>query len=199
MTAGRRPILLCVAGPSGAGKTTSFPIGELGVDSFAVDDRGAALTGSYWAIPPEVRAAVARECEAFVEDRIARGSSFAVETTLRTPAALEQAARARRSGFFTVLCFIGLASPAIGFARVRTRAQAGGHGVPERVAGAIYDASLGHLPRAVRTFERVLLHDGSAPWAPPRLVATARDDALAVEGAPPEWLARALGLAAAAG
>lgn len=192
MSAPRRPLLLCVAGPSGSGKTTSFPILALGVEALSVDDRGAALAGSYWAVPREVRAAVARECEERVAELTERGTSFAVETTLRTPAALEQAAEARRRGFFTLLCWIGLESPAVGFERVLVRAQAGGHGVPERVVSAIWTASLGNLPRALRTFERALLFDGSTPWQFPRRVASARDGAVTLEAPPPAWLVRVM-------
>ena len=38
------------------------------------------------------------ECERFVFDHIERRESFAVETTLRTTAAIEQAELARKSG-----------------------------------------------------------------------------------------------------
>ena len=46
------------------------------------------------------------ECEAFVLDHIARSESFAVETTLRSQAAIEQARQARSAGFETRMIFI---------------------------------------------------------------------------------------------
>lgn len=46
-----------IAGPPGSGKTTTFPLGALGVYAFNIDDRCAQLVGSYLAIPRHVRAA----------------------------------------------------------------------------------------------------------------------------------------------
>lgn len=90
-----RPRMLVVAGPPGSGKTSYFPVTAFGVDSFNIDDRCAQILGSYRAIPRDVRNAVAKECERFVLDHIQRGASFAVETTLRTTAAIGQADLAR--------------------------------------------------------------------------------------------------------
>jgi predicted ABC-type ATPase len=66
-----------------------------GVDGFNIDDRCAQSLGSYRAIPRHVRRAVAKECERFVQSHLENGRSFAVETTLRTGAAIEQARVAR--------------------------------------------------------------------------------------------------------
>lgn len=63
--------MLVVAGPPGSGKSSSLPIGAFGADAFNIDDRCAQLVGSYRAITPAVRDAVARECEVFVRDHIA--------------------------------------------------------------------------------------------------------------------------------
>ena len=81
--------------PPGSGKSTYFPVGAFGVDSFNIDDRCAQILGSYRAISRDVRRAVARECERFVLDHIGRGQPFAVETTMRTTAAIDQATDAR--------------------------------------------------------------------------------------------------------
>src|SRR5258706_15076910 len=100
-----RPRMIVVAGPPGSGKTRYFPVTAFGVDSFNIDDRCAQILGSYRAIPRDVRRAVAKECERFVLDHIERRESFAVETTLRTAAALEQAELAKKGGFATVMRF----------------------------------------------------------------------------------------------
>lgn len=81
--------MIVVAGPPGSGKSTYFPVGAFGVDSFNIDDRCARILGSYRAISRDVRRAVARECERFVLDHIARDRPLAVETTMRTTAAID--------------------------------------------------------------------------------------------------------------
>src|SRR6187455_287365 len=101
-----RPRMLVVAGPPGSGKTRYFPVAAFGVDAFNIDDRCAQILGSYRAIPREVRRAVAKECEQFVLNHISTATSFAVETTLRTTASIEQAERARASGFATEMRFV---------------------------------------------------------------------------------------------
>jgi len=103
--------MVVVAGPPGSGKTTAFPLGALGIDAFNIDDRCAQYIGSYQAIPKQVRAAVARQCEQFVAEHIADGRSFAVETTLRTVAAVRQAEVARKRGFRAEMRFLATSSP----------------------------------------------------------------------------------------
>src|SRR6188768_2387522 len=98
--------MIVVAGPPGSGKTSSFPVTAFGVDGFNIDDRCAQILGSYRAIPREIRRAVAKECERFVLSHIAAGTSFSVETTLRTTASIEQAELARTHGFTTELRFV---------------------------------------------------------------------------------------------
>jgi len=187
-----RPLMLVVAGPPGSGKTTYFPVTAFGVDSFNIDDRCAQIQGSYRAISREVRRAVASECERFVRDHIDRRQSFAVETTLRTSASIEQAERARQRGFSTHLRFVATDSIAENVSRVLQRAQGGGHGASERDIRNIHEASIANLRRALAAFERVRVYDSTERWAPPRLVATARDGRLTRRGVAPAWLDLAL-------
>ena len=182
------PRMFVVAGPPGSGKTTYFPVTAFGVDAFNIDDRCAQILGSYRAISRDVRRAVAKECEAFVRDHIARGLSFAVETTLRTSAAIEQAELARKQGFTTQLRFLATDSIAQNVARVLQRSQGGGHGASERDIRAIHDASIANLKKAIDTFERVRIYDSTTQWAIPQLVATARNGHLTLHGVSPAWL-----------
>lgn len=127
----------------------------LGVDAFNIDDRCAQILGTYRAIPHEVRRAVAKGCERFVMEHIHNRQSFAVETTLRTRAAIEQAELARQHGFATELRFLATESVAENIARVLQRAQAGGHAASEREIRAIHQASVANLSRALLAFARV--------------------------------------------
>src|SRR5437773_240669 len=93
-----RPRMIVVAGPPGSGKTRYFPVTAFGVDSFNIDDRCAQILGSYRSIPRDVRRAVAKECERFVLEHIEARESFAVETTLRTGAAIDRSSASRAQG-----------------------------------------------------------------------------------------------------
>jgi predicted ABC-type ATPase len=183
-----RPRMIVVAGPPGSGKTRYFPVTAFGVDAFNIDDRCAQILGSYRAIPRDVRRAVAKECERFVLDHIERKQSFAVETTLRTTAAIDQAELARKGGFATEMHFVATDSIAENVARVVQRAQAGGHGASEREIRAIHHASVANLRKAIASFGRVRVYDSTPRWASPRLVAVARAGRLVRQGATPSWL-----------
>ena len=185
--------MIVVAGPPGSGKTRYFPVDAFRVDAFNIDDRCARILGSYRAISREVRRAVARQCERFVLDHIERRVSFAVETTLRTTAAIEQSEKARASGFVTEMHFVSTDSVLENISRVLQRAQAGGHAASERELGAIHQASLANLTRAIAAFERVRIYDSTTRWTPPRLVGIARNGHVVRQGPTPGWLARALG------
>lgn len=184
--------MVVVAGPPGSGKSTSFPLAAFGVDAFNIDDRCAQLVGSYRAIPPAVRAAVARECERFIVERIAGRTSFAVETTLRTTAAVEQARTARREGFLTELRFVSTSSADVNVARIRQRAESGGHAASESQIRDIYEASLRNLAQAVGVFERCMVYDSTEEWVPPQLVATITAGEVILHGDRPRWLSKSL-------
>src|SRR4051812_18064480 len=116
-----RPRMIVIAGPPGSGKTRYFPVTAFGIDAFNIDDRCAQILGSYHAIPRDVRRAVAKECERFVLDHIDGGKSFAVETTLRTAAPIDQATLARKRGFATEMRFVATDSIAENVSRVLQR------------------------------------------------------------------------------
>jgi predicted ABC-type ATPase len=184
--------MIVVAGPPGSGKTSTFPVTALGVDAFNIDDRCAQLLGSYRAISRQVRRAVAAECEQFVLGHIQAGRDFAVETTLRTTAAIDQASLANTRGFSTELIFIATESVTENILRVLLRAQGGGHGASEGDVRSIYEASLANLGKAVAAFHRADIYDSTPHWAPPRLVATATAGHVVHVGSSPAWLESAL-------
>jgi predicted ABC-type ATPase len=182
--------MIVVAGPPGSGKTTALPTHAFGVDAFNIDDRCAALNGSYVSIGPTLRARVGRECEAFISDHISAKQSFAVETTLRTLRAVEQAHSARAVGFETVMYFLCTSSADAAFERVRGRANSGGHGAHETIIRGTYEASIANLADAIDTFEVVRCFDSSRHGLPPFQAAIARNGKLTIlDAAAPEWLA----------
>lgn len=186
--------MIVVAGPPGSGKTSSFPVSAFGVDGFNIDDRCAQILGSYRAIPRHVRRAVAKECERFVQRHIETTRSFAVETTLRTKAAIEQAQLAQARGFATEMIFVATDSVDENLRRILQRAQGGGHGASEREVRAIHEASLSNLAAAIDAFERVDIYDSTALWSTPQFVATSHGGRIERHGASPLWFEKALAM-----
>ena len=151
-----------VAGPPGSGKSTVFPVYGFGVEFFNADDHAAQLNwGSYRGIPQSVRDRVNRLFESFVRDCIVRRASFAVETTLRSSITFDQAAIARREGFFVEMHYLALKSFAQHVERIKIRADRGGHSAPESVLRGIYDSSLRHLARAIREMDAIAVYVNS--------------------------------------
>lgn len=185
--------MIVVAGPSGSGKTATFPTASFGIDSFNIDDRCAQILGSYRSISPGTRAAVAAECERFIVEHIESRTSFAVETTMRTAIAIEQARSAVEHGFSTHLRFIATESIQENIDRVTQRAQAGGHAASEEEIRRIHAGSMSNLRHAVEVFETVRIYDSSARWETPRLVAVKRNGKLNLTPEPPGWLLERLG------
>lgn len=179
--------MIVVAGPSGSGKSRSFPVTSFDVDAFNIDDRCALEHGSYVGIPPALRLRISQECERFVDLHIRAKQSFAVETTLRTLIAVEQAAAAAAAGFRTNMFFLSAESPDNSVDRVFDRAAAGGHGAPPEVIRATYSASLRNLPEAVRAFHSVVCYDTTVAWAPPREFAEFESGTLKHCVRPPAW------------
>ena len=94
------PRMSIVAGPPGAGKSSLFLLADFAERVFNADDRAAQLNdGSYESIPLSVRKIVNREFEGFVHKNIHAGTSFALETTLRSTITYEQAKFAKKNGF----------------------------------------------------------------------------------------------------
>lgn len=186
--------MIVVAGPPGSGKSVGFPVGSQGIDYFNVDDRCAQLnSGSYRNITPDIRAQASRECEEFIVAHIRARDSFAVESTLRTRVALQQALSARAGGFVTVLRYVATDDVEANIARVAARAEAGGHAAPPNQIREIYAASLKNLAEALDVFDRASVYDNTTPGVGPRVVLEARRGRVKrVVGWPPAWLRRAL-------
>ncbi len=181
--------MLVVGGPSGSGKSRMFPVAASGYRCFNIDDRCRALHGSYVAIPEAVRARAQRECEAFVAAQIASRTSFAVETTLRSDAAIRQALAAKQAGFQTQLIYVATSDVEINIERVALRALDGGHSAPAKQLREIYARSLDNLPLAIATFDLVHVYDSSG--ARPMFVAEFdHGTCIHLEDDPPEWLRR---------
>lgn len=193
------PRMVIVAGPPGAGKSSLFSPSDFAKNVFNADDRAAELNaGSYQNIPLSVRAIVNREFARFIHANIAAGSSFALETTLRSTVTFEQAKFARQNGFRVFMRYIALDTVERHIERVKRRAARGGHSASEATLRRIHAASLANLPVVLSPeksgVEIVRIYDNSRSESRPSLASSARLGKV-VWLAPdfPQWLRQAPG------
>jgi predicted ABC-type ATPase len=188
------PQMIVIAGPSGSGKSRYFAARRFGIAFFNVDDRCAELNGGvYNAIPVAIRTQAQAECERFIHDCTSQATSFAVETTLRTEVAIDQAERARNAGFTTAMIFVATEDVTENARRVARRGLRGGHSAPMKRIIEIYRGSLANLRRAIAVFDEVMLYDNSVHGMPPRLIRVYSAQRITRDEPPiPRWLMMAL-------
>jgi predicted ABC-type ATPase len=166
---------------------------------FNADDRAAELnSGSYESIPLSVRAIVNREFEDFVHANIRAGTSFAIETTLRSVITFEQARLAKENGFRVSMWYVALDTVERHIERVRRRAARKGHSASERTLRRIHASSLGNLPLAFNPersgIEIIRVYDNSQFERRPNLSLEARGGRfIRIAHNFPAWLQGALG------
>lgn len=145
-----QPRMVIIAGPPGAGRSSIFSLSDFAEHVFNADDRAAELnSGSCQTIPLTVRATVNREFEQFVHANIGAGTSFALETTLRSMITFEQARLAKENGFRVFMRYVALDTVEHHIERVKRRAAHGGHSASETTLRRIHASSLANLPVAL--------------------------------------------------
>jgi predicted ABC-type ATPase len=116
-----------------------------------------------------------------------------LETTLRSSITFDQAATARREGFFVEMHYLALNNFAQHVERIKIRADKGGHSAPESVLRSIYDSSLRHLARAIREMDAIAVYDNGETDTVPRVLLQAEGGHVVyISEQCPEWLEQAL-------
>jgi hypothetical protein len=83
-----------------------------------------------------------------------RGTSFAIETTLRSTITFEQARLARQNGFRVVMVYVALDTVEHHIERVKRRASRGGHSASEVTLRRIHASSVENLPLALENVSK---------------------------------------------
>jgi predicted ABC-type ATPase len=126
--------ILILAGPNGAGKTTfarEFLVSEVSCPAFVNADLIAAGLSPFDPARAALRAG--RLMLELIAEHIARGESFAFETTLAGRNFARTIVEWRSAGYHVSLIFLLLPSPDLAIERVAERVRQGGHPVADDV------------------------------------------------------------------
>lgn len=143
--------ILVIAGPNGAGKTTfarAFLPEEAHCPRFVNADLIAAGLSPFAPEAAAVRAG--RLMLEEIDACIARGESFAFETTLAGRGYLRRIAEWRAAGWHVTLFFLALPTAEAAITRVAKRVLQGGHHVPEDVIRRRFAAGRANFDRLYR-------------------------------------------------
>jgi predicted ABC-type ATPase len=180
----RRPIVLAIAGPDGAGKTTFYASHLLPHGLFFVNADELAF---HLELDPYRAAEVADRIR---RELVKRRESFAFETVFSDPVGekLEFLKDAERGGCAVMLFFVGIDKPETSEERVAMRVAKGGHDVPKDKLQSRYGRVMENLRRALAELSNVRVYDNSDLLAPYRLIAVRDVGVLALTPPTPKWL-----------
>jgi len=153
LTDSSHPRILVFAGPNGSGKSTIT--------------KGLPLCGIYVNADDIKRLSQCTDMEAVQEaERIRqmllnRHKDFTFETVLSTDRNLELLRQAKKQGYEIYAVFVLTSHPSINVRRVKSRARAGGHDVPEDRIISRYEKSLRNLALLVRIADHTRVIDNS--------------------------------------
>lgn len=168
-----KPKLIIIAGPNGSGKTSvTGKILEhewiegclyINPDNIARDEFGD------WNSPEAVMKA-ARRAEELRENCLKNKKGILFETVLSADDKLSFIQRAKDSGYFIRLFFVGTDSPTINASRIATRVMEGGHDVPISKIISRYSKSIANCAKISTIVDRLYVYDNSENFADPKLL-----------------------------
>jgi len=159
--------ILILAGPNGAGKTTfarEFLVREGSCPSFLNADLIAAGLSPF--DPGRAALRSGRLMLELIAEHVARGESFAFETTLAGRNFARAIEQWRSVGYHVSLIFLSLPSAELAVQRVAQRVRQGGHSVPEEDVRRRFSRGLDHFETLYKPLvDRWALYDnaGDAP------------------------------------
>ena len=162
-----RPVMVALAGPHGAGKSTFFHahLADVGLRFINADDLAAELG---------LAAYEAAELAASLRGSLLdQEESFIFETVLSEPAGekVSELEEACRRGIHVVVIFIRIDSLDTSRQRVAMRVLQGGHDVPDEKLEDRFPRTIANLERAIKTLPAVVVFDNTSISSPFRLEA----------------------------
>lgn len=161
MTAAKRIVI--IAGPNGAGKTTfarEFLPNEADCKVFINADLIAAGLSPF--APEAVAIKAGRLMLKAINEQVAAGNSFALETTLSGLGYARAIPVWQSKGYQVKLIFLQLPNEQTAMARVAARVAQGGHNIPNDVIARQFRAGLNNFQAIYKPLVDVWLHFDNA-------------------------------------
>lgn len=160
----RRSCIFVLAGTNGAGKSSvaGAMFRRAGADYFNPDEATARILAANPGITTaEANSAAWHEGKRLLERAIAERLDFAFETTLGGHAISALLQDALAAGIEVRIWFVGLSSPELHMARVRSRVARGGHDIPDEKIRERYDRSRINLIELMPRLTELRVFDNS--------------------------------------
>jgi len=170
----RTPCIYILAGTNGAGKSSvgGAMFRESGAGYFNPDEAALRfLATNSGMTQEEANSAAWRQGKRLLERAISERSDFAFETTLGGHTIARLLARALSEKIEVRVWYVGLATPELHIARVRSRAIAGGHDIPEAKIRERYESSRLNLVDLMPKLTELRVFDNSEECDPRRGIA----------------------------
>jgi predicted ABC-type ATPase len=170
----RIPCIYVLAGTNGAGKSSvgGAMFRESGAEYFNPDEAAQRFRSTNPGMTQEeANSAAWRQGKRLLERAISERLDFAFETTLggQTIAALLDQALSEK--IEVRIWYVGLATPELQIARVRSRVASGGHDIPDDKIRERYDGSRLHLVELMPKLTELRVYDNSEEGDPRKGVA----------------------------
>ena len=180
------PVLHVVAGPNGSGKTT-FCTRVLVPATRLPFVNADEIARTRWPGSEEAHGHDAARAAAQERDRrIAARRSFIAKTVFSHPSKLDLVLRATAAGYLVTLHIV-LVPEELAVARVRLRAEQGGHTVPIAKVRARYRRLWPLLEKAALVADETVVYDNTRAASPFRVVARYRNGQTELRGDWPGW------------
>jgi predicted ABC-type ATPase len=153
-----------LAGTNGAGKSSvaGAMFRQAGADYFNPDEASARILAANPEIPTaDANSAAWHEGKRLLERAITERLDFAFETTLGGHTISTRLHEALEAGIEVRLWFVGLSSPELHIARVRSRVARGGHDIPQERIRERFDRSRIHLIEVMPRLTELRVFDNS--------------------------------------
>lgn len=147
------PEIIVFAGPNGSGKSTVTQYSKVIQPYINADEIKRANNCS------DLEAA--QIAESMRNNCVDKKLSFTFETVLSTTRNLDLLKRAKENGFFIRCIYVLTVNPDINVTRVKSREQAGGHGVPEDKIRSRYQKALKLIPELLSVCDVLHIYDNS--------------------------------------